>query len=333
MFNNKYLDRDPSNIEQQQPQPQLQDNAIILKLNNGDVITAQSNVDDEGIIHIPENVWNHIVQEVQHPGQSFVNECYINVQDLNIVNNANVNANNEITRNDAYIVPSNKSGFNSFVVNVPPPQMNTLYNTIRQNGIYNLVDTDNNPDDIEIEPASNNQTKTLKLIKTNENENEMQEDTRDTPISLGQIVVNVPSTPSKLLISKIYFSDIDMLDQIYDEDTVSFSDDFTEIQEGSPNIPLPAGYSVFFYRKLSENGRNKIKICYNYNHTGQTQTLSAWDGYFYIINPAELPGTDDVALVTANNNLVFGTIKPINLVNRDLTTNLVLNGDLFDITG
>lgn len=57
---------------------------MIIKLSDGDIITAQDSLDDEGIIHIPENVWNHVVQEVEHPDQSFVNELYINVQDLNI---------------------------------------------------------------------------------------------------------------------------------------------------------------------------------------------------------------------------------------------------------
>ena len=57
---------------------------MIIKLSDGDVITAQDSLDDEGIIHIPENVWNHVVQEVEHPDQSFVNELYLNVQDLTI---------------------------------------------------------------------------------------------------------------------------------------------------------------------------------------------------------------------------------------------------------
>lgn len=57
---------------------------MIIKLSDGDVTVAQDSIDDQGIIHIPENVWDHIVQEVQHPDQSFVNELYINVQDLNI---------------------------------------------------------------------------------------------------------------------------------------------------------------------------------------------------------------------------------------------------------
>lgn len=57
---------------------------MIIKLTDGDVTVAQDSLDDAGIIHIPENVWDHIVQEVQHPDQSFVNELYINVQDLNI---------------------------------------------------------------------------------------------------------------------------------------------------------------------------------------------------------------------------------------------------------
>lgn len=62
----------------------MQDNAIIIKLQDGDITTAQDDVDIEGIIHIPSIEYDHCVQEVQVPGQSFFNELYLNVQDLNI---------------------------------------------------------------------------------------------------------------------------------------------------------------------------------------------------------------------------------------------------------
>lgn len=62
----------------------MQDNAIIIKLQDGDITTAQDDPDIEGIIHIPSIEYDHCVQEVQVPGQSFFNGLYINVQDLEI---------------------------------------------------------------------------------------------------------------------------------------------------------------------------------------------------------------------------------------------------------
>lgn len=62
----------------------MQDNAIIIKLEDGDITTAQDDPDIEGIIHIPSIEYDHCVQEVQVPGQSFFNGLYLNVQDLDI---------------------------------------------------------------------------------------------------------------------------------------------------------------------------------------------------------------------------------------------------------
>lgn len=62
----------------------MQDNAIIIKLQDGDITTAQDDPDIEGIIHIPSIEYNHCVQEIQVPGQSFFNGLYLNVQDLDI---------------------------------------------------------------------------------------------------------------------------------------------------------------------------------------------------------------------------------------------------------
>ena len=101
-------------------------------------------------------------------------------------------------------------------VDVPPPQMNPLENEITQNGVYNLVDTDDNPEDIEIEPddnrnsrgiliKSNKTMKTVKLEKTRdigdeEGEEEQEDQAEDTRLSLGQIRVNVQP---KILIDEI----------------------------------------------------------------------------------------------------------------------------------
>lgn len=55
---------------------------MIIKLEDSDITTAKENVDDEGIIHIPDAIWNHIIKEVEHPEQTFVNSLYIDVNGL-----------------------------------------------------------------------------------------------------------------------------------------------------------------------------------------------------------------------------------------------------------
>lgn len=57
---------------------------MIIKLTNSDVTIAQDDPDTEGIIHIPDVTWDHIVQEVEVPGQEWVNGLYLNIQDLTI---------------------------------------------------------------------------------------------------------------------------------------------------------------------------------------------------------------------------------------------------------
>lgn len=96
-------------------------------------------------------------------------------------------------------------------VNVPPPQMDQRENVIRNNGVFNLVDNDNDPD-IEIEPVINpniqnrstliKKGKTVKSFKlekqeeNDENNNDGNNKTRSTNISLGQIIVDVPTNLS-----------------------------------------------------------------------------------------------------------------------------------------
>lgn len=57
---------------------------MIIKLQDSDITTAQDDPDSEGIIHVPDNIWNHIIKEVEHPEQTFVNSLYLDVTDLEI---------------------------------------------------------------------------------------------------------------------------------------------------------------------------------------------------------------------------------------------------------
>lgn len=76
-----FIDREKENSTEQ---PTLQDNAMIIKLQDGDVLTAQEDADYEGIIHIPDTIWNHIIQETEHSDQEWVNSLYLDVNDLEI---------------------------------------------------------------------------------------------------------------------------------------------------------------------------------------------------------------------------------------------------------
>lgn len=57
---------------------------MIIKLQDSDITTAQDSPDDEGVIHVPDAIWNHIIREVEHPEQTFVNSLYIDVKDIEI---------------------------------------------------------------------------------------------------------------------------------------------------------------------------------------------------------------------------------------------------------
>lgn len=57
---------------------------MIIKLQDGDVLTAQDDSEYEGVIHIPDNIWNHIIKEVDHSDQEWVNSLYIDVSDIEI---------------------------------------------------------------------------------------------------------------------------------------------------------------------------------------------------------------------------------------------------------
>lgn len=57
---------------------------MIIKLQDSDITTAQDDPDSEGIIHVPDAIWNHIIKEVEHPDQTFVNSLYLDVTDIEI---------------------------------------------------------------------------------------------------------------------------------------------------------------------------------------------------------------------------------------------------------
>ncbi len=126
----------------------MSDNAMIIQLNTADILIAKENVDDEGIIHIPDNIWNHIVKEVEVPGQDFFNSLYIDVNNVSLVTPSEVTIeSNKIVSYDSNgqynIAPS--SGYDalgsvSVDVNVPLPSIREVKNEfIDTNGTYEIT--------------------------------------------------------------------------------------------------------------------------------------------------------------------------------------------------
>ena len=236
---------------------------MIIKLTDGDVIAAQDSLDDDGIIHIPENVWDHIVQEVQHPEQSFYNELYINVQDLTTT----------------------------------LPQMNPLYNTITQNGVYNLVDTDNNPDDIEIESTTtnNNQRKIVKLEKTRDGDNDVEED--DNRLSLGQIIVNVPPSTAPILIDKFKFGQNSFIFTDFNKNTSSNATNLT-IQNTNGVIAIYEATEVWIITLMINRSGSSNSFAVQPNYYYMTFNLgSGYDNYIWLCN-----GSSNVISIVDNTN-------------------------------
>lgn len=126
----------------------MPNNGMIIQLETSDIIIAQENVDDEGIIHIPDMIWNHIIKEVEIPGQDFVNSLYIDVSKVDLVTPSEVKIESDKTvsynSNGPYnVVPS--SGYDalrsvSVDVNVPLPSIREAKTEfIDTNGTYEIT--------------------------------------------------------------------------------------------------------------------------------------------------------------------------------------------------
>lgn len=121
---------------------------MIIQLETSDIIIAKENVDDEGIIHIPDMIWNHIIREVEVQGQDFFNSLYIDVNNVDLVTPSEVTIeSNKIVSYDSNgqynIAPS--SGYDalgsvSVDVNVPLPSIRGAKSEfIDANGTYEIT--------------------------------------------------------------------------------------------------------------------------------------------------------------------------------------------------
>lgn len=57
---------------------------MIIKLEDSDITTAQDDSEDRGVIHVPDETWNHVIKEVEHQDQEWVNSLYLDVGSLSI---------------------------------------------------------------------------------------------------------------------------------------------------------------------------------------------------------------------------------------------------------
>ncbi|ORX78728.1 hypothetical protein BCR32DRAFT_301510 [Anaeromyces robustus] len=205
------------------PTPSLKDNAISVKLNSSDITVAQSNVDDEGIIKIPDTTWDHIIDGKEDPNQSFYNSIYINVSEINpasmlesntatcsidasVIDIAHANHQGKIELPSTVFTPltgyntNGKTYMNSIeidVSNIATKLANNL--VVNKNGRWAVLDTNDNPQDLEFVAPDNRNLKTIKFIgdsKTREGEDDQEEDEEDedetpTPVNFGYFDVNV----------------------------------------------------------------------------------------------------------------------------------------------
>lgn len=126
----------------------MPNNGMIIQLETSDIIIAKENVDDEGIIHIPDMIWNHIIREVEVQGQDFFNSLYIDVNNVDLVTPSEVKIESDkivsYNSNGQYnVVPS--SGYDalrsvSVDVNVPLPSIRGAKSEfIDANGTYEIT--------------------------------------------------------------------------------------------------------------------------------------------------------------------------------------------------
>lgn len=74
---------------QEQIEPQIQDNYVTVKVTNGDIAIAQDNVDDNGVITLPSNEYNHMI-EVNEKGLPYANQIFVDVSEVDLTPSSDV---------------------------------------------------------------------------------------------------------------------------------------------------------------------------------------------------------------------------------------------------
>lgn len=68
---------------QEQIEPQIQDNYVTVKVTNGDIAIAQDNVDDNGIITLPSNEYDHMITE-NEKGLPYADKIFLDVSEVDL---------------------------------------------------------------------------------------------------------------------------------------------------------------------------------------------------------------------------------------------------------
>jgi len=188
-------------------------------------------------------------------------------------------------------------------INVPLPQMNPDQNVINDNGVYNLVNNDDNPNDIEIEPDNQRNTtryfpiiksrptvKSFKLVPASESRDE--NDSRDdVPISLGQIRVQVPT---KMSIQYVSVNG----ERASTDQEMSFKPKFT-----TASVEIPAQRGIL--NIIEYEGYYRISLYYNDNSEPENFDLSTFENVLYYVTSDTFPSTSYVSFYVENQKKIM----------------------------
>lgn len=208
-----------------------------------------------------------------------------------------------------------KIDVNSLTGNFEIPNLNPQTTNITENGTYEIADTDNNPQDMEIERVDNNRVLNLNKVKDGES-------LRDGSISLGRFNVNVP-------ILQRYTNLIKSDSSSYDNPTPE-ARDFVLIQnrktppENYKGVYETTNSTALISKTINSNGEYLIKDDDYYNDLGQNQGVIGW----WKVN-VNVPPQQVITKINAIGDDY--TINPSEFTKVDHTTTSVPGnaGDLF----
>lgn len=203
-------------------------------------------------------------------------------------------------------------------INVPPPQMDPDENIVNENGVYNLVDNDEDPY-IEIEPDNQRNTtrnfpivksrptvKSFKLVSASESRDK--NDSRDdVPISLGQIRVQVPTKISIQYVS------------VNGERARTDNQMVFKPKSSSSSAEIPAQCGILY---ITEKGFfYRISLYYNNDSQPYNFELATSENILYYVTSEPFPNMSNVSFYDENETEVLRLFKLEKLNYFDLIKN------------
>lgn len=192
-------------------------------------------------------------------------------------------------------------------INVPLPQMNPEQNVIDNNGVFNLVNNDDNPNDIEIEPDNQRNTtrnfpiiksrptvKSFKLVPASESRDE--NDSRDdVPISLGQIRVQVPTKISIQYVS------------VNGERARTDNQMVFKPKGSSSSVEIPAQCGILYIKEYGFYYR--ISLHHNDNSEPENFELATSENILYYVTSEPFPNMSNTSFYDENETEVLRLFK------------------------